>query len=72
MSDENIEGRREFLLSTGRYALACLLGGGIAALTTRPGEECANEGPCEECALFDTCELLQVCAARKTAVREQR
>lgn len=66
MRDEQVsQGRRRFFKDIGRWAVALGLGGGVAAITTRDPEKCANQGLCRGCGEFDDCHLPQALSAKE-------
>ncbi len=62
-----IENRRDFLRSAGRYGLAALLLVLGEELGRRGGkrQECVNQMSCSGCAVFPGCELPQALSAKQ-------
>jgi hypothetical protein len=65
--------RREFLRGLARGAAGAALAGGAAALVARgqvlPPQECANQGLCRRCPVYDGCGLPQALSARREGMR---
>ena len=64
--------RRDFLRTAGRYAVAGLLGGGMALLLARHGDECLRPESCRACGQFTGCALPRGVAAKAEKARDER
>jgi hypothetical protein len=69
---EQKQDRRGFLVTAGRYALAALLGGGVALLATRDRSKCTVPDACRGCGALERCDLPQAATARQENPRGGR